>query len=540
MERLRLSNALSATGQLAVGDVASAKAEGFRSILCTRPDGEEAKQIPFAAIAAEAERQALAVRHVPIVSGQMTDADVTAFRAAIDDLPKPILGYCRSGRRVSEAAQAAGLGGDPSISESAIKSGAPGTEESHQIVVVGGGSGGIATAASLLARSKDLDIAIIEPANVHYYQPGWTMVGAGIFRPEETRREMASVMPSRVSWIKGAVASFQPTAKTVFLDDGRVVRYEKLIVATGLTLDWTAVDGLSETLGQNGVTSNYRYDLASYTWALTKALKGGTALFTQPPMPIKCAGAPQKVMYLACDTWRRNGSLAKTDVEFLNAGPALFGVADYVPPLMEYVKRYGIRLSFGHNLVKVDGPAQTAWFKRSGADGASEMIERRFDMLHVTPPQRSPDVIRTSQLAASSGWLDVDPQTLRHNQYPDVYGVGDVMATTNAKTAAAARKQAPTVAVNILRDLGRLTGAPAVYDGYGSCPLTVERGKIILAEFGYGGKRMPSFPRWFIDDLRPSRIAWHLKETGLPKIYWQAMLKGREPMARPVTTPAKV
>ena len=404
----------------------------------------------------------------------------------------------------------------------------------HEIVVVGGGAGGIACATSMLGRAKDLDIAIIEPADVHYYQPGWTMVGAGVFTPESTRKPEKDVMPSGVTWIKGAVATFQPDDKAVTLEDGSVVRYTKLVVAPGLKLDWDGIEGLSQTLGENGVTSNYRYDLAPYTWRLTEGLRSGKALFTQPPMPIKCAGAPQKAMYLSCDTWRGKDVLKAIDVEFLNAGPVLFGVADYVPPLMEYVKRYGIDLSFGHNLVKVDGPARTAWFKRAAKDGASDIVERKFDMLHVVPPQKAPDFIRSSPLAAESGWVAVDQATLRHVKYPDIYSLGDVMSAPNAKTAAAARKQAPAVAENLLADLGRLKHAsPAIYDGYGSCPLTVERGKVVLAEFAYGGKRVPSFPKWVIDDLKPSRLAWQLKAKALPQLYWQAMLKGREPMAKP-------
>ena len=405
----------------------------------------------------------------------------------------------------------------------------------HEIVVVGGGAGGIAVASSILRRAGDVDIAIVEPADVHYYQPGWTMVGAGLFTPEETRRRMQDVMPSGVKWIKGAVSTFQPDANTVTLEDGSVVGYTKLVVAPGLKLDWDGVEGLVATFGENGVTSNYRYDLAPYTRKLAKQLKSGKALFTQPPMPIKCAGAPQKAMYLSCDTWRSEGVLNAIDIEFLNAGPSLFGVADYVPPLMEYVKAYGIALSFGHNLVKVDGPAKTAWFNQAGKDGgASDVVERKFDMLHVVPPQKAPDFIRSSPLAAESGWVEVDQATLRRVRYPDIYSLGDAMSAPNAKTAAAARKQAPTIAENLLADMGRLEQpSRAVYNGYGSCPLTVERGKIVLAEFGYGGKRLPSFPKWVIDDLKPSRLAWQLKARALPRVYWQAMLKGREPMAKP-------
>jgi sulfide:quinone oxidoreductase len=299
-----------------------------------------------------------------------------------------------------------------------------------------------------------------------------------------------------------------------------------------LKLDWAAVDGLPETLGRNGVTSNYRYDLAPYTWKLAQSMRGGHAVFTQPPMPIKCAGAPQKAMYLSADHWRSQGVLKDIDIRFCNAGAALFSVPAYVPALMEYVKAYGINLQFGENLVSIDGAAKTAVFSATGADGAKTQITRPFDMIHVVPTQKAPDFVRVSPLADAAGWVDVDPATLRHKTWVNVFALGDVANTTNAKTAAAARKQAPVVAHNVLVTRGDLP-ADARYDGYGSCPLTVERGRIVLAEFLYGGKVAPSFPRWLIDGTRPSRLAWYLKERILPPLYWKAMLKGREWLARP-------
>ncbi|MCF8883578.1 NAD(P)/FAD-dependent oxidoreductase [Erythrobacter sp. SN021] len=393
--------------------------------------------------------------------------------------------------------------------------------------MIGGGAAGIATAASLLKRRPGLDIAIVEPADTHAYQPGWTMVGGGIFEPEVTRRPMASVMPRGVEWIRAAAKSFQPDDNQVTLEDGSTLRYEVLVVAPGIRLAWEKIAGLEDTLGKNGVTSNYRYDLAPYTWELVQSITSGRAIFTQPPMPIKCAGAPQKAMYLSCDHWRREGMLDRIDVEFCNAGGVLFGVPDYVPALMSYVEKYDIGLRLGHNLVSVDGPAQQAVFKTEDGE-----VTRDFDMLHVVPPQVAPQFLADSPLAAESGFTDVDQHTLRHNRYDNVFGLGDGGSMPNAKTAAAARKQAPVVAVNVLQQLaGR--GPKAGYDGYGSCPLTVERGKIVLAEFAYGGKLAPSFPTWLIDGTKAQRLSWMLKADALPWIYWNGMLKGREWLAGP-------
>jgi len=398
----------------------------------------------------------------------------------------------------------------------------------HHIVIIGGGSAGIATAASLLNRRGALDLVIVEPSDDHYYQPGWTMVGAGVFKAPVTHRGEESVIPPGAQRIKASATGFDPESNSVALSDGTSLTYDLLIVAVGIKLDWEAIPGLAETLGKNGVTSNYRYDLAPYTWELVQKLDKGVALFTQPPMPIKCAGAPQKAMYLSCDDWRERQVLADIKVEFHNAGPVLFGVADYVPALMEYVKLYGIDLQFGSRLIAIDGKRKIATFATEAGEA-----KRKFDMIHVVPPQRAPDVVAQSPLAAESGWVEVDDATLRHKRFANVFAVGDCGSMPNAKTAAAARKQAPIVAVNALAVLDG-KDPPARYDGYGSCPLTVEKGKIVLAEFGYGGKLLPTFPKWLIEGTRPRRLSWLLKSEILPWVYWNGMLKGHEWLARPV------
>jgi sulfide:quinone oxidoreductase len=402
----------------------------------------------------------------------------------------------------------------------------------YDILIVGAGAGGISVAASLLKRKPDLRLGLIDGAEKHYYQPGWTMVGGGIFNAKSTERPMASLIPKGAEWVKASVTGFDPDNNHVELDDGRRLSYDRLIVAPGLKLNWDAVEGLSDALGQHGVTSNYRYDLAPYTWKLVQELKSGRALFTQPPMPIKCAGAPQKALYLSADHWYRQGLTSSVDVQFYNAGPVLFGVADYVPALMEYIKRYQATLNFSHNLVKIDGDKKLAWFVKTDADGNKETIETGFDMIHVCPPQQAPDFIRSSSLVDAAGWVDVDQETLKHKTYTNIWALGDVMNAPNAKTAAAARKQAPIVASNVLSDMGVIKGI-ARYNGYGSCPLTVERGKIVLAEFGFGGKLLPSMPGWMLEGTRPTRAAWVLKKDFLPWLYWNGMLKGREWLVTP-------
>jgi sulfide:quinone oxidoreductase len=551
MDIKTLTSNLSISPQVLVSEIPTIAQAGFKAIVCNRPDGEGPDQPSFKEIEQAANQYGLQAKYLPVESGKVRDEEGQAFGQLLNTLPGPVLAYCRTGMRSTTlwALSQAGSTPLPHILEASQKAGfdmkalvqrianggktpSDASDASHDVLIIGAGAAGISVASSLLARSPMLDIAIIDPADAHFYQPGWTMVGGGIFEAASTARTMASVIPTGVRWIKAAVAAFEPDNNQIILEGCRVVKYKQLVVCPGLKLDWQGIEGLNDTLGRHGVTSNYRFDLAPYTWELVQNLQGGKALFTQPPMPIKCAGAPQKAMYLSADHWSRHGVLNNIDIQFCNAGAVLFGVADYVPALMEYVKKYRIGLNFGETLVSVDGPAKKATFMKNLADGSKEKVVRDFDMIHVVPPQKAPDFVRVSPLADAAGWVDVDPSSLRHKTYANVFSLGDVANTTNAKTAAAARMQAPVVARNLLVSLGQLQGE-AKYNGYGSCPLTVERGKIVLAEFTYGGKLAPSFPSWLIDGTKPSALAWLLKERLLPLIYWEAMLKGREWLAQP-------
>lgn len=554
MELRKLSPFFSVSPQITPADVGILASQGFRTIISNRPDGESENQPANAEIAAAAERAGLEFHYLPVVSGHITDADARRFHDAIRSARGPVFAFCRTGTRsatlwamaevrhndiesVLAAAQSAGydLSGSRPRLEAIAEEKAPTTFRAirrHDVLIVGGGAGGISTASSLLKRRPDLNVGIIEPRTEHYYQPGWTLVGGGVFDRAQTVRPMAGVMPRQATWHQAAIAQFDPGAREILLEDGERIGYRMLVVSPGLKLDWDAIPGLRQSLGHNGVTSNYRFDLAPYTWELVQGLHKGTALFTQPPMPIKCAGAQQKAMYLACSHWEKQGRLNQIETEFCTAGAALFGVADYVPALMEYVKRYRIALKFQQNLVEIDGQGRRALFAVPNDKGEVEQVEKHFDLIHVCPPQTAPDFIRNSPLANEAGWLDLNAETLQHNRYGDIFGLGDASGTGNAKTAAAVRKQAPVVAENVIAGLEG-EGAKAVYDGYGSCPLTVERGRIVLAEFSYGGKLAPTFPDWLIDGTQPSRLAWLLKEKMLPWLYWEAMLKGHEWLVKP-------
>ena len=383
---------------------------------------------------------------------------------------------------------------------------------SVDVVIVGGGAGGASVAAQLRRKDAALHIAVIEPSDYHYYQPAWTLVGGGQYDIAKTRRRMRDCLPSGVELVSGRVSAFAPDRNVVTLEGGAEFTYQCLVVAAGIEINWDAIEGLVRTLGQNGVTSNYRFDLAPYTWECIKSFSGGRALFTQPPMPIKCAGAPQKILYLAADHFRQRR--IKADIRFFTPGPSMFGVPFYAKALDQVMRDYDATPCFGQRLVKVDGPAKLAYFEVVNDRNKSIQAEQ-FDMLHVVPPQNAPKFIRESPLADAGGWVEVDKGTLQHVRYPNVFGIGDCTSTPNSKTAAAVKNQAPVVAANVLARLKRI-GETMVYDGYASCPLTTSAGKVMLAEFCYDGTVTPSFPA---DPRRPRKFYWWLKQTFLPYLY---------------------
>ena len=397
------------------------------------------------------------------------------------------------------------------------------SETHHSILIVGGGAAGVSTANNMHRKNAEIDIALIEPSEKHYYQPGFTIIGGGAYTLKRATKNEADLIHPSVTWVKDFAESFQPDENKVTLKSGDVISYDFLVVCPGLQLDFNKIDGLVETLGKNGVCSNYSADTVEYTWETLQKVESGNILFTQPPMPIKCAGAPQKIMYLAADRFRKKGIADKVNVEFFNAGPGMFGVPFFAKALTKVVEDYGITTNFGHNLVAINGKTKTATFEVMGDNGRSFLVTKEFDMIHVTPPQSAPDFIKTSPLANEGGWVDVHQGTLQHNKFSNIFGLGDAASTPNAKTAAAVRKQVPVVVDNILKLLENKEVAEG-YDGYGSCPLTTSLNTVMLAEFSYGGKVTPSFP--FLDPRTNSRLWWFGKTFGFPWLYWQLMIKG--------------
>ena len=363
------------------------------------------------------------------------------------------------------------------------------------------------------------DVAVIEPADTHYYQPLWTLVGGGVVPKESTGRPMKSVIPKRVHWIKDAVAEFEPDRNMIRTREGKIITYDWLVVAAGLQINWDKIPGLKEGVTKNGVCSNYSYETVDSTWQNIKNFKGGTAVFTMPSGAVKCGGAPQKIMYLAEETFRRNGVRKGSTVMFTSTLPNIFAVDRYRKTLEEIIQRKQIVCHFREELIEIFGDRREAVFRNLDS---GETISRSYDMLHVTPPMGPPTFIAKSSLADKDGWVDVDRATLQHKKFPNVFSIGDCSNLPTSKTGAAIRKQAPVLVGNLIAAMSsqKMSGK---YDGYTSCPLVTGYGKLVMAEFDYDKKPEETFP---IDQSKERWSMWLVKRYLLPQLYWHGMLKG--------------
>lgn len=412
----------------------------------------------------------------------------------------------------------------------------------YEYIIIGGGTGGIMTAAQLLKKNITKDVAVIEPSETHYYQPAWTLVGAGAFNYEQTKKPMKDLIPSGADWIKDFVDKVEPAENTIVLRSGERLTYGVLIASPGIVYDYGQVPGLKEALEDpsSGVSSIYVDP--KKTWSDLQQFKGGVALFTQPNTPIKCGGAPQKIMYLADSAFRKQGVRAASDVVFATPGGVIFGVKPIKETLMKVVNRKDINLRFGHQFVAIDAAKKVAWYKLGDNKGkhgtaAVKTIEEDgkigipYTILHTAPPSKAPAFLAESGLCNDSGWMNVDQYTLQHKEYPNIFGIGDAAALPTAKTGAAIRKQVPIVIKNIQAYKKGLIELPEKYNGYSSCPLITDYGKMVLAEFDYDSNFTPDPKlKWLFvfDSSKESWILWLLKKFGLPYLYWKKMMKGEE------------
>lgn len=393
-----------------------------------------------------------------------------------------------------------------------------------RIVIVGGGSAGL-TAAARLRRAGQEDVTVVEPSDRHYYQPLWTLVGGGRAPVSASVRPAASVMPKGVKWVQAAAHEIDPENRTVGLSDGRSIGYDYLVVCPGLALDWDRLPGSAETLGRGGVSSNYQFDLAPKTWEMVRDMKSGTAVFTMPSGPIKCAGAPQKIAYLAADWWRKQGVLGSIHMVLILPTPGMFGVPEFAKVLEQVAQRYGIDVRLQHEALEVNADAREI-VVADRSNGEDTKFNLSYDFLHLVPPQSAPAWIKQGPLADPAnpgGYVDIDKNTMRHNRYDTVFSLGDAGSSPNSKTGAAVRKQAPVVVENLLATMAG-KAMPASYDGYASCPLTTSRNQLLLAEFDYTMKPHPTLP--LINTQKEIREFNAFKRYGLPLLYWNLMLKG--------------
>ncbi|KAJ2894713.1 hypothetical protein MKZ38_007290 [Zalerion maritima] len=401
----------------------------------------------------------------------------------------------------------------------------------HKVVVVGAGAAGLSVSHQLLktGNMKPEEIAIIDPAEWHHYQPGWTLVGAGLKTKQELRRRLPGLIDTRLKLYQTKVDKFNPAENNVTLNDGARIGYEHLVVVPGIAVNIDAIKGLPEALynPDRMVSTIYDYKTCDEVYANISKFKSGHAIFTHPQGVIKCAGAPQKTLWLALDFWRKEGlykahdSSSPISIDFATGLPVMFGIGKYSAKLEELRKERGVGGLFQHDLIAIEGD-NTAVFARP--DGQPP-VKKHFDFMHVVPKMGPLPFVKDSPIADAAGFVEVDPGTTRHVKYNNVWSCGDASSLPTSKTAAAVTAQAPIMVDNILSVMNGKEPTEE-YDGYASCPLLTEYGKVLLCEFKYGGEPKETFKSIGLDQGTPRRMFYHMKKDFFPWVYYASMVKG--------------
>lgn len=399
----------------------------------------------------------------------------------------------------------------------------------HKVVVVGAGSAGIALSHQLLRKGPfgQDDIALVDPAQFHHYQPGWTLVGGGFKNKEDLRKPLSSLLDPKFKLYNTAAATFQPQENQMTLADGHVLTYDQLVVVPGISLDYGAVHGLSEALADPDapVSTIYDYAYCDKAFRTIRHFNRGDAIFTQPAGVVKCAGAPQKIMWLALDHWKRAGLYKVGDtsaitITFATGLQTMFGVPKYAAILNQLRIERGVDSLFSHELTAIKGN------KAIFHGPVGQKTERRFDLLHVAPRNQPHAFIRNSPLANQDGYVDVDDGSTRHKKFANVWSIGDASSLPTSKTVAAITAQAPVMVSNLLAAMEK-RDLIHVYDGYTSCPLLTGENKVLLAEFKYGGQPKETFNNLFgLDQGVPRRAFYYLKKDFFPWVYAKYHVKG--------------
>lgn len=416
----------------------------------------------------------------------------------------------------------------------ALVLGAAGTTAKAQrtnarILIMGAGAGGAAIANRLAERLDGAQITVLDGRPQHWYQPGFTLIASGLRKADYAISSTEQWLPRGVTYVNEYAAELDPDANRVTTTGGQRIEYDYLIVATGLVLDWDAIEGFDLSMAgpQNGIAAHYASpEHAELSWqALDKFTdEGGIGMFGRPATEMKCAGAPVKLCFLAEDIATTKGNRSKCDFIYNAQATNLFGVPVIHHRVRQIMDERDITYRYQHVLKGIDLGAKTATY--TTPDGE---VTDKWDFINVIPPQRAPQVIRESGLSwaerwVDQGWIEVDMHTLRHARYANIFGIGDINGVPKGKTAASVKFHIPVVEDQIVSEIAGREGTRR-YDGYTSCPLITRIGRAMLVEFDYQDNLTPSFPG-VIAPLEELWISWLMKEVALKATY-NAMLRGR-------------
>ncbi len=392
--------------------------------------------------------------------------------------------------------------------------------DGRKVLVLGGGTGGL-TAANELRRllGPQHRVVLIDQQSDHRFAPSFLWVMTGARRSGQATRALATLLSPGVELVQGKVTGIDPDRKAVFVGHNEH-SYDTLVIALGAELDPASFPGYVEA-----AHDFFDLDGAAGLAETLSTFAGGRVVVAVTTLPYKCPAAPYEAALLIEDHLRKRGLRERSEVVVFTPEPQPMPVAGPVlgAAVSQLLAARGIALHTVRPLASIDAAAHELVF----ADGARE----RFDLLAAVPPHRAPDAVRGSSLAGQTGWIAVDPGTLR-TKYDEVYAIGDVASITlaNGKPLPKAGVFAHAEGAVVAREIAASFGGPAAhaFDGKGYCWVELGGGRAAFAEGDFYATPAPAIR------LHSPGASWHIGKvlferswmaSGLERALATAMLR---------------
>ncbi len=393
-----------------------------------------------------------------------------------------------------------------------------------KLLIIGGGTAGTMMANKLrkTLNKEEWKITIVDKHKTHYYQPGFLFIPFGIYNQDDVIKPKSDFFPPGVDVIYSGVEKINPGNNQVALDNGKVLPYDYLIVATGTQIRPEETPGMKDKLWYKEIFDFYTIDGAVALQKFFKSWEGGKLVMAITEMPFKCPVAPIEFVCLADHFFTQKGIRDKVEISLVTPLSGAFTKPIATKMLSELLKEKNINIIPDFYIEHIDNESKKLV--------SYDEKEIPFDVLSIVPVNMGDEMIDRSGMGDDLNYIPTDKHTLQSKKYDNIFVLGDASDIPTSKAGSVAHFAGEVLYENILN---AIEGRPmtATFDGHANCYIETGFGKGALIDFNYDTEPLPgTFP---LPGIGPFGLLKNTKINHYGKImfrwiYWHMLLRGKE------------